>query len=99
MADTATKPAPKISKPPVQYGAAPVHAAESKADKFRRLANARVPKCIKVIRHVANLGNRLVYSYTDEQRDKLLTTIEAEVKALRNRFTGQPETTDAGPLF
>jgi hypothetical protein len=66
----------------------PPKPAESKADRFRRLANKRVPAAVKRIGHVANLANRNQYEYTDEQRDKILTAIKDAVARLTTAFSG-----------
>ena len=43
------------------------HMKESKADRFRRVAEARVNKIIKVIRLLGNCSGTSVYAYTDAQ--------------------------------
>jgi hypothetical protein len=48
---------------------------ENKADKFRRLANKRVPAAVKRLLQVANLGNRAQYESTPEQRSKILKAL------------------------
>jgi hypothetical protein len=59
---------------------------ETRAMKFRRLANMRVPVAIKKIRHVSNLAMRSQYEYTEEQAMKIFELLDAEVKALKTRF-------------
>lgn len=67
---------------------------ESKADRFKRLANARVPAAVKRIGHVANLALRAQYEYTPEQSALLLKTLQDAVDHVKRRFaeTGKPET-------
>ncbi|HEY7415554.1 MAG TPA: hypothetical protein VH593_10205 [Ktedonobacteraceae bacterium] len=61
---------------------------ETKSQKFVRLANFRVPRCIKYIQDVANLANTQTYEYTPEQRDKLVKAIKDELVMLEKRFEG-----------
>jgi hypothetical protein len=60
---------------------------ETKADKFRRLATARVPSAIKRINAVAKLSGS-GYEYTPEQASKIVTALVQAVNALRQRFEG-----------
>lgn len=60
---------------------------ETKADKFKRLANFRVPKAVRVIRQLSALANRSTYEYTPEQSAKVIQLMQDELAALRNRFT------------
>lgn len=71
---------------------------ESKADRFRRLANKRVPAAIKRLTHVANLSNRAQYEYTDEQAAKIVAAFEEAVKSLRQRYSGQRTVADSWSL-
>lgn len=59
---------------------------ETKASKFRRLANKRVPKAIRMIRYIENLANTATYQYTPEQVSKVVDSLETAVKAVRNAF-------------
>ena len=79
----------------VANGIVPPAGKEGKDVKFRRLANVRVPKALKALENVGNLGNRLVYAYTDEQRTKLFDAFDNAVKSLKARFAAdaKPETT------
>lgn len=71
---------------------------EPKDAKFFRLAVKRVPAAIKRIRHVANLANTNQYAYTPEHAAKIVDVLEAEVKALRNAFTGTKAPVEAWTL-
>lgn len=48
---------------------------ESKTDRFRRVAEARVNKIIKMIRLLGNCSGTGVYEYTDEQVAYILSLI------------------------
>lgn len=48
---------------------------ETKADKFKRLANRRLRNAVKALRALANLGNRKQYERTDEQTEILFSVL------------------------
>ena len=56
--------------------------------KFRQLANKRVPRALKALDSVANLSNKAVYDYTDEQRDSIVAILRSRLKSLEERFSG-----------
>lgn len=64
---------------------------ESKAERFRRLANRRVPAAVKHIGYVANLGNHANYEYTPEQRDKILRALRDAVDTVERAFAGNAQ--------
>ena len=63
--------------------------SESKQDKFKRLAEARVNRALKDIRSIGNLANRANYEYSDEQVGKIVRALKAEVAALQARFKNE----------
>ena len=60
-------------------------APESQSDKFRRLANSRMPKAIKSMRLVKNLSMGQ-YTYSPAQADKVVATLQAEVDSIKASF-------------
>ena len=57
---------------------------ESKTERFRRVAEARTNKIIKMIRLLGNCSNSLVYTYEKDQAHQIFETIHEETdKALR----------------
>ena len=58
---------------------------ETPADKFKRLANARVNKALKYIDMTKNLASRQ-YEYTDEQVQVVLQALRNEVDELEAAF-------------
>lgn len=88
-ADAAGNKAGKGSKPKPPVDAnAPV---ETKAQRFTRLVNRRVPKALKCLEHVANLASLQSYDYTPEQAAKIVGALTAALKRLSDRFAGQKE--------
>jgi hypothetical protein len=72
------------------YGAIRGYSMTSKnRERFITLAEKRVTKVIKGIRLVGNLSNKTNYSYTDEHVKKIISTLEAEIRKLRQRFETQ----------
>jgi hypothetical protein len=102
MDPTTTPAAPAKRQAPAKSNttAAPANGAakpeESKADKFRRLANARVAPALAKIRRVGKLASRASYSYSDEQVAVIMRALDDEVDAVRRAFAGA---TTAAPLF
>ena len=62
--------------------------AESKADRFKRLASRRVAKAIKVLSQVRSLSNRCQYDYTSEMVGKIMAALNDSVKQIGNAFLG-----------
>lgn len=61
--------------------------AETRAEKFRRLALARGDRVLRDLELIGNLANRSNYEYTDEEVRKLFSAIEAEVRDTKAKFT------------
>ena len=59
---------------------------ETKAERFRRLANARVNKLIAMLRLLGNLSNPLCYEYRPEQITQIFTALQTELNKARRRF-------------
>ena len=62
------------------------HMKESKADRFRRVAEARVNKIIKVIRLLGNCSGTSVYAYTDAQVAYIFSALQSELDKAKRRF-------------
>lgn len=60
---------------------------ESKADRFRRVAEARVNKIIKMVRLLGNCSNPAVYAFTLEQIQQIFTTLRDELERAQKRYT------------
>lgn len=59
---------------------------ETKEDKFKRIAEARVNKLFKQFSILRNCANSRVYSYTDLQVNKIFKALEEELKVTRQSF-------------
>lgn len=55
-------------------------------DAFVRLANARVNKALEAIRLVGNLSNTSNYSYSEEDAEKIVSSLRSAVNDCKRRF-------------
>lgn len=74
-----------ISQPDGLVGKPP----ETKEDRFRRLANRRVPNVLKSLVYVARLGNRAQYAYTPEQVATITGAIGDAFARVKDAFAAQ----------
>ena len=74
-----------------------VDVAESKEDRFKRLAAQRVPQALKRISLIAKLANRSSYAYTEEQVQKIVIALREEVTRLEAAFA--PKSGGSKPQF
>jgi hypothetical protein len=63
-------------------------ADETKADRFRRLANARLPRAIKAIDAIGNLAGGS-YERTDAQVALVVGALQAAVDRVQKAFAGE----------
>lgn len=59
---------------------------ESRQDRFRRVAQARVNKILHMIRLLGNCSKTGIYQYTPEQVEQIFTAIRQEVDQAQLRF-------------
>jgi len=64
-------------------------ADETKADKFKRLAVARVNKTLDALNQIGQLSAKANYEYTPEQVEKILDTIGAKLEDVEASFAGK----------
>lgn len=57
-----------------------------KRARFVELGEARVKKAVQTIRLIGNLSNRNNYEYSDEDAQKIVSALDAELKLLRAKF-------------
>ena len=65
---------------------------ESKDERFKRVASRRVQELLDKLRLLGNCSNGAVYSYSQEDKKKIFSAIEGElrrVKALFDRPRGE----------
>ena len=59
---------------------------ESKNDKFKRLANKRVPAAIEKLELVKNLSNRNNYDYSKKESDEIIKALNKVVNEIKHSF-------------
>ena len=59
---------------------------ETRTDRFRRVAEARVNKIIKMIRLLGNCSGKGAYQYDSGQVEQIFTTLQSELDTARQRF-------------
>lgn len=64
---------------------------ESKSDRFRRVAEARVNKIIKMVRLLGNCSG-IAYKHTPEQVQQIFTTLQTELDKAKQRYTEPADT-------
>lgn len=71
---------------------------ETKAEKFKRVANPRFEQAIKRIRLMKKLANTDSYEYTDKQVETIIDTLHQEVNDLHAAFRGEEPNVDVPEL-
>ena len=74
-----------------------VDVVESKEDRFKRLAEQRVPAALKRISLISKLSNRSSYAYSDEQVQKIVASLREEVNRVEAAFA--PKSGGSKPQF
>ncbi len=54
--------------------------------RFVELAQARVTKATQILRLIGNLSNPNNYQYSDEDAQKIIAALDAEMKLLKAKF-------------
>ncbi len=62
---------------------------KDKESKFKELAEKRVNKAISLIRLVGNLSNINNYDYTQEQANKICSSLDNEVRNMKAKFKAE----------
>lgn len=57
-----------------------------KRSRFVELAEARVTRATQTLRLIGNLSNLNNYTYSETDAQKILATLDAEIKLLRAKF-------------
>ena len=63
-------------------------ANETPEERFRRIATLRTNAILEKLRILGNLSNRQMYSYSEEDLNKIFSTINEQVREIRAKFGG-----------
>lgn len=65
--------------------------AETKREKFIRIAEARTNKIIDMIQLLGNCANKSTYDYLDKDVNGIFNTIEKELKVAKMKYSASGE--------
>ena len=63
-------------------------AAESKHDRFVRIAEARTNKAAEMVRLIGNCASKSSYDYSEKEVKMIFDYLEKEIKNARSKFSG-----------
>ena len=63
--------------------------AETKRDKFVRIAEARTNKIINMIQLLGNCSNQSLYEYSPKDVNKIFNAIQTELDEAKKRYSKQ----------
>ena len=64
---------------------------ETPEQRFKRIATVRTNAVLDRIRILGNLSNRQMYSYSEEDVNKIFSTINKQIKEVRAKFNSQKQ--------
>ena len=59
---------------------------EEKRERFKRLGTARTNEVLKRLKILSNCGNRSAYDYSEEEINKIFSTVERAVRDAKSKF-------------
>ncbi len=62
---------------------------ESKNDKFKRLANKRVPAALEKLELIKNLSNTNNYEYSKEEVDAIIKALTGSINEIKKSFNNK----------
>jgi len=62
---------------------------ETPEQRFKRIAEVRTNAVLDRLRILGNLSNRQMYSYTEEDIDKIFSAINKQIKEVRAKFNSR----------
>jgi len=64
---------------------------ETPEQRFKRIATLRTNAILDKLRILGNLSNRQMYSYSEEDIDKIFSAINKQIKEVRAKFNSRKE--------
>ena len=64
---------------------------ETPEERFKRVAEARTNAILAKLRILGNLSNRQMYSYSEEDINKIFSTINKQVREVRAKFNSHKQ--------
>jgi len=66
--------------------------AETRREKFKRLAEKRTNAVLEQLRILGNLSNKANYDYSPEEVRKIFSAIDSQLKTIKAKFAGNKKT-------
>ena len=64
---------------------------ETPEERFKRVATARTNAIFNKLRILGNCSNRQIYSYSEEDIDKIFSAINKQLREVRAKFNSQKQ--------
>ena len=64
---------------------------ENPEQRFKRIAALRTNAVLDKLRILGNLSNRQMYSYSDEDINKIFSAINKQIKEVRSKFNSRKQ--------
>ena len=64
---------------------------ETPEERFKRIATVRTNAVLDRLRILGNLSNRQMYSYSEEDVNKIFSAINKQIKEVRAKFNSQKQ--------
>ena len=64
---------------------------ETPEERFKRVATARTNAIFNKLRILGNCSNRQIYSYSEEDIDKIFSAINKQLREVRAKFNSRKE--------
>ncbi len=64
---------------------------ETPGERFKRIATLRTNAVLNKLRILGNLSNKQMYSYSEEDINKIFSAINKQVKEVREKFNSRKE--------
>lgn len=59
---------------------------ETPGERFKRLAAKRTNEILEKLRILGNCANKQIYEYTEEDIEKIFSTIDKQLKEIKSKF-------------
>jgi len=96
---TAATQQPKVNQPAKPTPAKEKAPVKSKAERFKDLAPKRTRNVLRHLEFLGNCSNTGGYEYTQENIEKIFTTIEKKVAEVKAKFKPKAPGEKAGVTF
>lgn len=64
---------------------------ETREERFKRVAEARTNAIFNKLRILGNCSNKQIYSYSEEDIDKIFSAINKQLREIRAKFNSRKE--------